>query len=133
MNFFKRNWLTIVLLAALVFGCAWLFQFAYSHAGRVVPDAEATQLAIATATTEVDLTAVAKFQVGDSAVVFAGTYGALVPLFSGPGSRSFSSQIPNTSAVTILSIGIDDNQVIWYEVQALAGVGWLKEENLVEP
>jgi hypothetical protein len=40
----------------------------------------------------------------------------------------------NNTAVTILSLGLDpDGTTIWYEVQALAGRGWLTGENLRHP
>jgi hypothetical protein len=134
MSFVRQNPLAVIFLFLMLVLCVATLGFASSRAGRVVSDVEATELAIPTATTEIDLSAQAEFQVGDPAVVFGGSYGALVPLFSGPGARTFSSQVLNNTAVTILALGLDpDGVTIWYQVQALAGTGWLTGENLNPP
>lgn len=133
MSFARQNPLAVIFIFLMLVFCVLTLGFASTRAGRVVSDAEATQLAIPTATIEVDLSAEAEFQVGDPAVIFGGTYGALVPLFSGPGARTFSSQVLNNTAVTILSIGQGPDGTIWYELQALAGTGWLTGENLNPP
>jgi hypothetical protein len=134
MRFVRENPFAAVFVVVMLVFCIATFGYASTKAGRVVSDAEATQIAVPTATTEVDVSADAEYQVGDNAVVFGGTYGALVPLFAGPGSRTFSSQVLNNTAVTILSLGLDpDGTTIWYEVQALAGRGWLTGENLRHP
>lgn len=133
MSFARQNPLAVLFILLMLAFCALTLGFASTRAGRVVSDPEATQLAMPTATTEVDLSSEAEFQVGDPAVIFGGTYGALVPLFSGPGSRTFSSQVLNNTAVTILALGQGPDGTIWYELQALAGTGWLTGENLNPP
>jgi hypothetical protein len=134
MRFVRENPIAAIFVVVMLLFCILTFGYAASKSGRVVSDAEATQLAVPTATVEVDLSAEAEYQVGDPAVIFGGSYGALVPLFAGPGSRTFSSQVLNNTAVTILTLGLDpDGVTIWYEVQALAGTGWLKGENLRPP
>lgn len=131
MRMVRENPIAAIFTVVLFLSCIATFAYASTKAGRVVPDAEATLLAIPTATTHVDLTALAEYQIGESAVIFGGTYGALVPLFSGPGARTFSSQVLNNTPVTILSIGLDpDGTTIWYELQADAGRGWLTADNL---
>jgi hypothetical protein len=123
----------IAIFVVVALFCGWITSVAYSSAGRVVPDAEATELAVPTPTEVVDLEGQGEYQVGDEAVVFGGSYGALVPLFSGPGARFFTSQVLTGSPVTILELGIDSEGVIWYLVEGLAGSGWILGENLQPP
>jgi hypothetical protein len=117
----------VLIMAALALMLASL---ACAQAGRVVTDAEATQLAMPTATIEVDVSAEAEYQVGEEAIVVGGSYGALVPLFANPGANFFSSQILANSPVTILLLGQDSQGRIWYQVEGQAGSGWLLGENL---
>jgi hypothetical protein len=133
MRLGRTGILYIVMVVALVGSCAWFYTVAYSQAGRVVPDAEATELAVPTPTEVVDLVGQGEYEVGDEAVVFGGSYGALVPLFSGPGARFFTSQVLTGSPVTILELGIDSEGTIWYLVEGLAGSGWILGENLQPP
>ena len=120
-----RSRLLILTVLVLMFS-----SLACARAGRVVSDAEATQLALPTATIEVDLSGEGEYQVGDEAIVVGGSYGALVPLFANPGANFFSSQILANTPVTILSLGQDAEGNIWYEVSGIAGSGWLLGENL---
>jgi hypothetical protein len=120
----------IAIVVVLVLSCAYIYNVAYLHRGSVVPDAEATELAIPTPTEVIDLSEAGEYQVGDKAVVVGGNYGALVPLFSGPGARFFTSQVLTGSPVTILQLGQDAEGIIWYEVEGLAGSGWILGENL---
>lgn len=120
----RKHALVLVLLLLM------LASLACQQAGRVVSDAEATQLALPTATLEVDVSGEAEYQVGEEAIVVGGSYGALVPLFANPGANFFSSQILANSRVTILLLGQDSQGRIWYQVEGIAGSGWLLGANL---
>lgn len=120
----RKRTFVVVLLALM------LASLACQQAGRIVSDAEATQLALPTATIAVDLSAEAVYQVGEDVIVVGGSYGALVPLFASPGANLFSSQVLANSDVTVLLLGQDAEGTVWYEVEGIAGRGWIREENL---
>ncbi len=102
-----------------------LAMLACAQAGQIVSDAEATQLALPTATEQLDLSAQAEHQIGDTVVMVGGDFGALVPLYGQPGSRFFTSQIRHGDVVRVEELGIDEDGVIWYQVEGLAGSGWI--------
>lgn len=123
--------LYLSFFAVIALGCAYFGSIAYSRAGQIVSNADATALYNATATPDSsDLEELAEYQVGDEIEIEGGDYGALVPLYAQPGARFFSSQIIQSSPVTVLALGIDGEGIIWYQVQGLAGTGWIRAENL---
>lgn len=103
---------------------------ACAQSGEILSDAEATVRAIPTPTEVVDLSSTALFQIDTTAEVVGGSTGFLVPLYGSPGARFFSSQITAGETVVIQEHGLDEDGVIWYEVEGLAGSGWLTEEHL---
>jgi len=107
----------LTILAMSVLACA--------QAGQIVSDGEATQLALPTATTQVDVSDQAEYQVGETVSMVGGSFGALIPLYGQPGSRFFTSQIRHGEIVLILDLGIDEDGVIWYSVEGQAGSGWI--------
>ncbi|MQC27261.1 MAG: hypothetical protein DWG76_07420 [Chloroflexi bacterium] len=121
----KRN-----LSLLLAVGALGLAALACARAGEILPDDIATEQAIPTATPVRDLSAQAEYQIGEQAQIFGGSFGALVPLYGQPGSRSFTSQIQNNSIVIIIELGLDEDGNVWYEVDGQAGQGWLRGANL---
>lgn len=115
----------VALILALSFAA-----LACAQSGQILPDAEATQLVLPTATVQVDVSAQAEYQVGETVTMVGGDFGALVPLYGQPGSRFFSSQVPHGEIVEILQLGIDEDGVIWYSVEGLAGSGWIWGEHI---
>lgn len=111
-------------LLAISLACATL------PVGEIVPDGEATRLALPTATPTPDAADVGAFAIGEEALVTPGKYGALVPLFGSPVDPFFSSQVRSGIPVIVESIRILDDGVIWYQVDGLMGAGWLTEDNL---
>lgn len=118
--------LIIIVLAGLALACA--------RAGEIITDAEATQRALPTATPELDLSAEAAFQIGETAQTVGGQgVGALVPLYGEPGGRFFSSQINANELVVIIELGQDPDGDVWYQVEGTAGSGWIHGDSLTEP
>lgn len=127
----RKHKRTIAFLA--LFLLLVLASLACARAGQILPDAEATELARPTATPVLDLSAEAEYQIGETADVVGGSFGALVPLYGQPGGRFFTSQIRNRDLVVILELGLDENGNIWYLVEGQAGKGWIRGENLTQP
>jgi len=123
MELSAKKILFLVLLLAL-------FAMACAQSGEILADGLATQRALPTPTTFVDLSEVAEYQIGDNVIIFGGTYGALVPLYGEPGSRFFSSQVSNQSLVTIENHVWDEEGIIWYLVDGMMGSGWILPANL---
>ena len=98
--------------------------------GEIVPDGEATRIALPTATPTPDLSILGAFAVGEEVLITPGGYGALVPLLGGPGDRFFTSQIRSGEIVVIESIRLSEDGVTWYQVNGQMGAGWLTEENI---
>jgi len=121
----SNSYSLLALLAVLIVSA-----MACAQAGQILPDAEATQIALPTATTQVDVSAQAEYQVGQTVSMFGGSFGALVPLYGQPGSRFFSSQVSNGEQVVVLELGIDEDGLIWYLVDGQAGTGWIWGEHL---
>ncbi len=116
---------TVALILALS-----LAVLACAQSGQILPDAEATQLALPTATPVLDLTAQAEYQIGQTVTMVGGSFGALVPLYGQPGSRFFTSQVRHGEIVIILELGIDEDGLIWYSVDGQVGSGWIWGEHL---
>ena len=114
---------------ALVLGVLFITTLACKQSGEIVPDAEATQRAIPTATPvrEIGEASNAKFTKG-AEVVFIGK-GYLIPLYANPGDTVVISHAARNDAATIIEIVLYEEE-IWYEVKSVAGDGWLLEEFL---
>lgn len=98
--------------------------------GEIVPDGEATRISLPTATPTPDLSVLGAFAIGEEVLITPGSYGALVPLFGGPGDRFFTSQIRSGEIVVIESVRISEDGVTWYQVDGQMGAGWLTEDNI---
>ena len=116
-------------IAALILALS-IAALACAQSGQILSDAEATQLVLPTATIQVDVSDQAEYQVGDTVTMVGGSFGALVPLYGQPGSRFFSSQVRHGETVIVLQLGIDEEGLIWYSVDGLAGTGWIWGEHL---
>ena len=113
----------------LVLGALFIATLACEQSGEIVPDAEATQRAIPTATPVrvIGEASNAKFTKG-AEVVFIGK-GYLVPLYAHPGDTVVLSHAARNDAATIIDIVLYEEE-IWYEVKSVAGDGWIFEEFL---
>lgn len=125
MLFQSKTFRIAALILALSFSA-----LACARAGQILSDAEATQLALPTATPQLDLRSQAEYQVGETVTMVGGNFGALVPLYGQPGSRFFNSQIRHGAIVIILELGLAEDGVIWYSVEGQAGTGWIWGEHI---
>lgn len=105
---------------------------ACQYAGEIITSADATQRALPSATPTSDISIESKFREGDTVVVVGGQFGALVPLYTDPGSNDLGSQVMNNTTVIIDGVRIVDVET-WYQIAGMAGEGWIREENLKTP
>ncbi|GAB4423913.1 MAG: hypothetical protein Kow002_13500 [Anaerolineales bacterium] len=107
--------ISILILAALA--CA--------QSGKILTAAEAT--ASAAPTTVPTAETVEGYSVGDQVYLIGKLY--LVNLFDGPGSRKIIAGQERGAIVTITNSALVDG-VIWYEIDAPTGQGWVPQTNL---
>jgi hypothetical protein len=115
---------------AAVIGAIVLATMACAQAGQILSDADATQIALPTATPVLELSGQADYQIGEPVVMVGGNFGALVPLYGQPGANFFTSQIKNGTLAIILELGQAEDGVIWYLVASDAGEGWIWGEHI---
>jgi hypothetical protein len=115
--------LILVLLALLIAALAC------EQAGEIIPDAEATQRAIPSVTPTQDIQDVenADFEEGDT-VAFIGK-GYLIPFYANPGDTVVLSHAARGDEGTVSRAVLFEGE-IWYEVESVAGTGWITAEFL---
>ena len=113
----------------LILGILFLTAMACKQAGEIVPDAVATERAIPTVapTQDVQEIAGADFEEGDK-VAFTGK-GYLIPFYKNPGDTIVLSHAARGDEGVIIGPTLF-NDVIWFEVDRVAGRGWIAGEFL---
>lgn len=123
----KRKNLTLILAAL---SALFILSLACKQAGEIITPAEATQRYEATQAAKTgDVVVVAEgavFKPGDKAVLASEGY--LVGMYPEPGGRAPFSYATRGDEVIIAS-SVDIDGVIWYQLQSVAGNGWLPESN----
>ncbi len=112
--------LTLLLLVLTSLAC--------SKAGKILTPAEATASAMPTAVPTIESAAGSDtLQPGDTAYLINRSY--LVNIFDAPGSKKIVTAQERGAEVEILQVSQVDG-VIWYQIKASAGTGWVPEENI---
>jgi hypothetical protein len=123
----KRKNLIYILAAVSVI---ILLSLACKQSGEIITPAEATQRYEATQGAQIgDVVVIAEgavFNPGDKAVLESEGY--LVGMFQQPGGRTPFSYATRGDEVTIRS-SVDVDGEIWYEIESIAGEGWLPASN----
>ena len=113
----------------LVLGVLFLTAMACKQAGEIVPDSVATERAIPTATSTPNMQEVvgADFEEGDK-VSFIGK-GYLIPFYGNPGDTLVLSHAARGDEGVVIGAALYED-VIWFEVESVAGTGWITGEFL---
>ncbi len=113
----------------LILGALLITALACEQAGEIIPDAEATQRAIPSVTPTQDIRDVenADFEKGEK-VAFIGT-GYLIPFYTNPGDTVVLSHAARGDEGTIVRAVLFEGE-IWYQVESVAGTGWITTEFL---
>ena len=122
MNNKKSAQISILLLL----GALFITTMACEQAGEIVPDAEATQRAMPTITPTQDIQEAedAKFKEGEN-VVFIGE-GYLIPFYANPGDTLVLSHAARNDPGVVLGVVLFEGET-WYEINSVAGIGWITE------
>ena len=125
MNNKKITRVSLILLLAALF----VATMACEQAGEIVPDAEATRRALPTAAPTQDIQEAedAKFSEGQD-VVFIGK-GYLIPFYGKPGDTLVLSHAARNDPGVVLGVVLLEG-VTWYEIDSVAGLGWITEDFL---
>jgi hypothetical protein len=114
----------------IIFSVLFVFSIACKQAGEIITPAEATQRYEATqAAKSGDVVVEAEgavYSPGDTVQLVS--EGHLVGLFQEPGGPSPFSFATRGDEVTITS-SVNIDGVLWYQIDSIAGSGWLPETN----
>lgn len=116
----------------LMFGVLLLAALACKQSGEIITSAEATQRAVpsVTPTQEILEAEGAEFTPGDD-IVFAGK-GFLIAVHAEPGNPSALSHAARGDAGVIISSQLYNGEV-WYQVDSVAGDGWVPADSVAAP
>jgi len=116
-----------VLSLGFVISALFLAAMACAQSGQILTAEQATASAAPTAVPTAEAAeAVEGFGEGDT-VYLTGKF--LVSLMDAPGSKKMIAGQERGMAVTIISSAMVDG-VIWYQIDAPTGIGWVPEDNL---
>jgi len=116
-----------ILSLGLVFSILFLAAMACAQSGQILTAEQATASAVPSAVPTADESeAVEGFGAGDT-VYLTGRY--LISMMDAPGSNKMIAGQERGVAVTIINSATVDG-VIWYQIDAPTGQGWVPESNL---